>query len=162
MDRLVDSFVNYTFTIGEWLINKGALTKDIIEEMDGEVIIGIPSLAVLHCIEGTSQFEDGCIHLATGQSVDINTPNLDAVVKELLSKIILGVRIYRQINFNYQSYEKFKLDTMRCLNVNTIMFDDPLQKQLHQIIYGIGLRITQIREYKDNYANVINLLETMC
>ena len=56
MERLVDSFVNYTFTIGEWLIEKRALTKEIIQDMDGEVIIGIPSLAILNCIEGTSQF----------------------------------------------------------------------------------------------------------
>ena len=162
MERLVNSFVNYTFTVGEWLIDKGALTKELIQEMDGEVIIGIPSLAVLNCIEGTSQFEDNQVHLATGAVISPDTPGLNETVKELLAKILLGATMYRQIDFNYKTYEKFKLDTMRSLNDNTVEFEGELQKQLHQIIYGIGLKITQIREYKNNYNNVISLLETIC
>ena len=162
MQQLVKSFVNYTFTIGEWLIEKGVLTKELIEDMDGEVILGIPSLAVLNCIKGTSQFDGNEIHLATGNKVSTNFPGLSEDVKMLLSKILEGATLYRKIEFNYKSYDKFRIDTVVSLNNNEVEFDSELHKQLHQIMYGIALKITQIEEYKKNYGSVISLLESMC
>ena len=173
MDKLVSSFVNYTFAIGEWLISKKALTKNIIRDMEGEIIIGIPCLAVLNCIAFSSQFSDGNIHLATGEVIPLNQqkgePQREDVFKredvlKLLKTLVKGEQIYRKIEFNYDSYDAFKLIVMKQTSYdnNDNNFQNTLEHELYKILYGISLGITQIKEYKDNYSNVIGLLESIC
>lgn len=161
MDKLVNSFVNYTFSVGEWLIHAKILNSDIIEDMEGEIILGIPSLAILNCISFTSQFEDSCVRLATGSIVSLD--DVSEEIRPLLEAVLQAVKLFRQIDFNYVTYEAFRIKLFKSFNEYTFdETDDPLQKQLREIIYGITLQVTQIREYKENYLNVIELLKSIC
>ena len=157
MEDIVTSFVNISFNIGEWLLQNGTLTMDDIEEMDTTVLIGIPSLAVLHCIEKTSNFDDGMVHVATGKSISPTINQYNIETKELLKKIVDGATVYRTINFNYDTYDQFKKNLILC-HKEDLDFDDN-HKLLHTIVTGITIKITQRNEYKQKFINVLSLLK---
>ena len=160
MESIIASFVNYSFTIGEWLIKEKIISSDDIEEMDATVLIGIPSLAVLHCIEKTSNFDDEFIYLATGKKLDPATIlHLPDVYKTLFQKILEGSKLYIEIGFNYDTYDKFRENIIKSHN-EQIEFDEKC-KALRTLLYGIALEISQIDEYKQKFANVLELLQTM-
>ena len=157
---MVSSFVNYSFIIGEWLIKQDALDTEMIESLEGEVLIGIPSLAVLHCIEKTNNFAgiDENIHFANGHSIDPINNNLPIDIKRMLLMILKGSQIYKEIEFNYETYDEFRLNIIKSHAFDSnIQFHDK-QKELYQLIYKIALPITQIKEYKEKYMNVLEFL----
>ena len=165
MENLVTSFVNYSFMVGEWLVKKEALTNDMIEEMGNDIILGIPSLAILHCIEKSSNFDDGKIHFATGTSLHPVWNPFDEDFKKLFKLISKGVEIYKSIEFNYESYDQFRINVIKKSNEFSgegmdIEFTGQ-ENELYKVIYAVALSISQIKEYKDNYLHVISLLQTI-
>jgi len=150
----VISFANISFDMGLWAIQKNALVKDDIELVDGKILMGIPGLATLHCIEKTANFDDGCVHFSSGNVIHPTENEFPDAIKSLLGALVKGAEIYRLI--------EFKLDLLRSYDdEDEVVFTDK-QKALREVISAIALNITQINAYKQNYANVMNVLETMC
>ncbi len=162
MDNIVVSFVNISFEIGEQLIKNRLLTSDDIDAMETKILIGLPSLSVLHCIEKTTNFNDGYTHFATGTTIHPINNNFPQIIKDLLKSIMDGVKIYNKINFTNESYDGFKTNIIISYDTDAdVIFDDD-QKNLRDVIVGVAWKISQIDAYKTNYTNVLNVLRTMC
>ncbi len=162
MNKIVESFVNYSFTIGEWLIVQKALNREMIEDMGHDVILGIPALCVLHCIEKTSNFEDGCIHLATNHKINPETPHLTIGIQHFMKQMLQGATVYRKIPFTYETYRQFKIKVIKSYHIDTNVEWEESKLELKNIITAIALGITQIQEYKEKYGDVLKLLKEMC
>lgn len=156
LDPIVVSFVNKSFEIGEWLLREAVIDQEDLDDCDGTILIGIPCLAILHCIEKSSNFDDGFVHLAVDKCVDSNDPRFVGGIKVILDKIIQGTKFYRLVEFNYESYDNFKKNVI-LNNKQSVNFTDN-ERELYKILYDVALGITQINEYKQKFINVINCL----
>ncbi|QKF94500.1 hypothetical protein QKU48_gp1042 [Fadolivirus algeromassiliense] len=159
LDPIVLSFVNKSFEIGEWLLSEHVISQDDLDECQAPILIGLPCLAILHCIEKTSNFDDGYVHLAVDRCIDPNNPVYDMRIRNLLNKILTGSTLYRTIPFSYNTYAAFKKSIIEKIK-HDIYFQDE-QNELFKILYDIALTITQINEYKDKFMNVINFLSIL-
>lgn len=159
LEPIVISFVNKSFELGEWLLKEGVLTKDDLDECGNEIIVGLPLLAILHCVEKSANFDDGCVHLAVNKMISPYDPAYNNDIRKILHAILAATHIYRRINFNYNSYEDFKKGIILKIKDKKEFYGE--LNELYKILYGVSLGITQIEEYKQKFINVINFLSTL-
>jgi hypothetical protein len=159
LEPFVISFVNKSFEIGEKLIDEKLINNDDLDDLGSCIIIGLPLLAVLHCIEKSSNFDDGNIYLSVDQSIKPDSRKFPSQIQQMLIKMQEGIVIYRSIDFTCETYEKFKKSIIDKHKIDTDIEEQ--YKELYNILYDITLHITQIDEFKKTYANIIELLKSL-
>lgn len=150
---ITKSFTEQTYGVGEWLVNKRCITKEHLEDMESTVLIGIPSVLILNCIQFSSEFSDDLVHLANGETLEPENEESDYT---LLSNIIKGVELYKNINFNTKSYNTFKCNIVKNMD-QSVEFGKDQQKLLSHI-YKMALNLIKLQKYTNNFSEIINVL----
>lgn len=157
MEPIVLSFLNKAYECGEWLVQEGVVNKEDLKDGEDAVLLGIPSLTILHCIERSSSFEDEFIHLSIDKTVDAEDPRYTGDVKEILQKIRNGKKLYRKIAFTNASYDIFRRK-MVLRHKFSVCFRET-EKDLFKLIVELTLLITRIDVFKKSFLNVVDVLK---
>ena len=158
MEPIVASFLNKAYDEGEWLLREGILNKEDLKDGEDAVLLGIPSLTILHCIEKSSNFNDGLIHLAIDKTVNPEDPRYTGPVKVILQKIGVGAQLFQKVEFTHETYAIFKRKLVMKHKFN-VRFRD-IEKDLFKLTYELTLLITQVDLFKLKYLNVVSVLHS--
>lgn len=159
MEPIVTSFLNTAYSEGEWCVNEGIINKEDLKDGEDAVLFGIPSLTILHCLEKSSNFHDGLIHLAIDKTVNPEDPRYNGPVKIILEKIRAGTQHFQQVEFTQETYAIFKRKLILRHKFN-VRFRN-IEKDLFKLTCELTLLITQIDLFKLKYLNVVNVLNSM-
>ena len=159
VDAIVTSFINKSFELGEWLLEEKVINKDDLEDCENVILVGVPALSILHCIEKSSNFEDRLVHLAVDRSLDPEDHRCSEEIKAVLRKIVQAKAIYREIPFTTWTYDLFRKKMV--LNHKNNMHFRPVEKNLLNSVTEIALMITQIDLYKQKFLNVVETLKAL-
>ncbi len=165
MESIVVSFLNISFELGEYLLKQDLITKDDIKESGMIVIVGIPCLSVLHCVEKSAVRNDNKIHFASGYSISrLQAEMYPNDVKILLIGLLDAIQVFKQLRLTSDQYLIYKRCILREEDLDLIQTDSEslrTGRNLYSKVKGIALKITQLSEYKASYNNVLNLLKNL-
>ncbi len=165
MESIVVSFVNISFELGESLLKQNLITKDDIDETGMIVLVGIPCLSVLHCVENSVARNDDKIHFANGSSLSrLQIDLFPSDIRTLLLGLLDAIQVFKQLGLNVEQYRLFKRCVLRGEDLESIQTNSEClrrSKNLYTKVKGIALKITQLSAYKANFNNVLNLLKEL-